>query len=238
MLNWRAFRDLRQAGLVPKPPSVRLLCESRMQEVLRNHSNILDVGSGGRRLVPTAIGLDIGEHKTLDVRADACYLPFRDATFDLCVCTSVLEHIPDPTTAVAEIGRVTRDEGCLWLEVPFLYHYHTGGDADTHDYTRWTREGVRRLVALAGFEILEMGTNVGPGTALRLMAAETVALLFWQRNHSALYHLSLSVVGWALVWLSWLDTRLVRTAPEHRVSGGFYVYARKRLAGRHLEADA
>ena len=217
------------AALNLQPPRVRLLSESRMRELVRQHAKVLDVGSGGRRLGPNTLSLDIGSQRSLDVRADACALPFRDETFDLCVCTSVLEHVPDASNAIGEIARVTKSMGFLWLEVPFIYHFHTAGDDDSHDYVRWTKQGVRQLVESAGFEILESGVNVGPGTTLRLIAAETIALLFWQRNHSAPYYVARALVGWALVWLSWLDRVLLRSIHAHRVGGGFYVHAVKRL---------
>ncbi len=35
-------------------------------------------------------------------------LPFRDATFDLVLAIEVLEHVPDPAVAVAELERVAR----------------------------------------------------------------------------------------------------------------------------------
>lgn len=43
--------------------------------------------------------------------ADACALPFADATFDSCFCVAVLQHIGDVAEAVREIARVTRPGG-------------------------------------------------------------------------------------------------------------------------------
>ncbi|MBI4241771.1 MAG: class I SAM-dependent methyltransferase [Candidatus Rokubacteria bacterium] len=56
--------------------------------------------------------------------ADAGHLPFRDATFDLVVSFSALEHIPDPMArhqAFAQIARVTRPEGHVVITVPNRY---------------------------------------------------------------------------------------------------------------------
>jgi SAM-dependent methyltransferase len=49
--------------------------------------------------------------------ADATALPFPDASFDHCICVSVVEHIPDggAATALAEIWRVLRPGGTLHL---------------------------------------------------------------------------------------------------------------------------
>jgi SAM-dependent methyltransferase len=43
--------------------------------------------------------------------ADACALPFGDATFDSSFCVALLQHIADVALAVREIARVTRPGG-------------------------------------------------------------------------------------------------------------------------------
>ena len=43
--------------------------------------------------------------------ADACALPFADATFDSSFCVALLQHIADVALAVREIARVTRAGG-------------------------------------------------------------------------------------------------------------------------------
>ena len=49
---------------------------------------------------------------------DACALPFEDATFDHCLSSLVLQFVPHPERAVAEMRRVTRSGGvvgaCTW----------------------------------------------------------------------------------------------------------------------------
>lgn len=100
----------------------------------------LDVGSGpgnvtaslGRAAGPDglALGLDISEPMLARavrneagpqvgfMRADAQRLPLRDNTFDAVVSIGVLQLLPDPVTALAEMGRVLRPGGRLALLVP------------------------------------------------------------------------------------------------------------------------
>jgi SAM-dependent methyltransferase len=56
--------------------------------------------------------------------ADATSLPFSDASFDHCVCVSVIEHIPNdgPAAALNEIWRVLRPGGALHLTTDVSAH--------------------------------------------------------------------------------------------------------------------
>ncbi len=61
--------------------------------------------------VPTGAEADIKQ-------GDALSLPFADAEFDRVVAAEVLEHIPDDTTAIAELARVLRPGGTIAVTVP------------------------------------------------------------------------------------------------------------------------
>lgn len=50
--------------------------------------------------------------------ADACHLPFRDASFDSTFCVAVLQHIRPVEQAVAEAARVTREGGRIVVVEP------------------------------------------------------------------------------------------------------------------------
>jgi len=66
-------------------------------------------------------------------------LPFKPATFDLVVASSVLEYMVEPGTVLRECGRVLRPGGVVLYTVPDLRHP-----------VRWAEWGARRLAALAG----------------------------------------------------------------------------------------
>ncbi len=106
----------------------------------------------GRRLhpdVPTLVG-------------DALRLPLADASADLVLCTEVLEHIPTPEDALAELTRVSRRY--LLLSVPWepwfrvanvlrLKNLDRWGDDPEH-VNHWTGRGFRRLVAAYGLPVV------------------------------------------------------------------------------------
>jgi len=50
--------------------------------------------------------------------ADLLHLPYDGPTFDLAVCLSVIEHIPEPEVALRELARVLHDNGVLVLGYP------------------------------------------------------------------------------------------------------------------------
>jgi arsenite methyltransferase len=52
------------------------------------------------------------------IRADAQRLPLRDNTVDAVVSLAVLQLIPDPAAALAEMARVLRPGGRLAVMVP------------------------------------------------------------------------------------------------------------------------
>jgi ubiquinone/menaquinone biosynthesis C-methylase UbiE len=107
----------------------------------------LDVGVGGsgatvieaaRRGVE-AVGCDLSEPGVLAARSFAreqgvggltqwtvCAaerLPFPDASFAAASAVAVLEHLDDDGAAVAELARVLRPGGLVWVTVPHAYRY-------------------------------------------------------------------------------------------------------------------
>lgn len=52
---------------------------------------------------------------------DITRLPFADATFDLVICSEVLEHIPEDRAAMAELLRVLKPGKDLVVSVPRYY---------------------------------------------------------------------------------------------------------------------
>jgi len=52
------------------------------------------------------------------VNGDGTGLPFGDDTFDVIVCSEVMEHIPDDSAAAAELARVLKPGGLLAVTVP------------------------------------------------------------------------------------------------------------------------
>jgi SAM-dependent methyltransferase len=99
---------------------------------------------------PRRIALDIRPGMGVQILGDVQALGIGDATFEVVLCTEVLEHLPEPQRAIDEIFRVLVPGGQLLLTTRFLFPIH---DAP-HDYFRFTKYGLRHL--LRQFEILEL----------------------------------------------------------------------------------
>ena len=120
-------------------------------------SKILDVGSGDapyRELFAEHVyltcdwaGSQYRPDRKPDYVAPADDLPLADEALDAVVCTQVLEHVPDPAAVMAELWRVLRPGGSLWLTTPLTWYLHEL----PHDYYRFTPSGLAHLAAQAGF---------------------------------------------------------------------------------------
>lgn len=95
-------------------------------EALRRGARVVAVDASADELhqVRDTVGamLDAGQIEKDDeaaaVQGDALRLPFADASFDRVIAAEVLEHIPDDTTAMAELARVLRPGGTMAVTVP------------------------------------------------------------------------------------------------------------------------
>ncbi len=162
---------------------------------------ILEVGCGsGRDIILFSqkgvryVGLDY-DHRTVTVAkersaqnngvvglavADGTKLPFKDCSFDKVSCSEVIEHIPEYTKALKEIGRVLKPSGKTVFTTPnrhgpngIVRKYHsfinwvfnrTTTLLDLDPYDEWkTRGELKAALRESGLEVQEeMGVNFTP----------------------------------------------------------------------------
>jgi SAM-dependent methyltransferase len=120
-------------------PLVRAIERARIDRIFEllavdPESRVLEVGCGAGHLLARArgrraVGIDLSAHalgqarRRVDGRADllrgdAQCLPFRPGAFDRVYCSEVLEHLPAPEAALAEIERLLAPGGIAVLSVP------------------------------------------------------------------------------------------------------------------------
>lgn len=121
-------------------------------------TRLLDAGSGEGKYrrhfehcrytgVDLAVGDAAWDYSALDAVGDLSRLPFADGGFDAAVNIVVLEHTREPARVIAELARVLRPGGRLLLVAPLLWEEHQV----PHDYFRFTRYGLLRMLEDAGF---------------------------------------------------------------------------------------
>ena len=54
------------------------------------------------------------------VVGDGMKLPFSDGSFEACLCSETVEHVPDDTAVIHEIYRVLKPNGVMLLTVPCI----------------------------------------------------------------------------------------------------------------------
>jgi SAM-dependent methyltransferase len=116
--------------------------------------------------------VDVSPGPQVTIVADLQCCPHIPAdTYDVIICTQVLEHIANPFLAVAELCRILKPGGRLLLTAPAAYPYH----AVPRDYWRFTRDSLQLLFG-EGFRDVAITPY---GNKLAVVAA----YWFWMRDH-------------------------------------------------------
>ncbi len=169
----------RRAGVAAAPPlsypsyAVRAPLEAwiaeqaaALDERFGGDCRLLDVGCGDlpyeplfRRHVSEYVGLDFVENPRATLHGRAEELPVADASFDVVLCTQVLEHSDDPARVVAELRRVTRPGGRVLASTHGVQVYHPSPT----DHWRWTHTGLQLLFERNG-EWRDVRVSPGAGT--------------------------------------------------------------------------
>jgi SAM-dependent methyltransferase len=73
------------------------------------------------------------EYAKVDYVSDIISIPVPDSSFDVLICTEVLEHVPEPIRALKEFSRIVKPGGVVLLSAPLAgfvhqepYHFYGG----------------------------------------------------------------------------------------------------------------
>jgi LSD1 subclass zinc finger protein len=184
---------------------------------------VLNLGSKDADWGTHVVNVDLvappGGH-TVAVLADLHRLPFADGTVDGIICTNVLEHVADASACIAEIARVLKPGGHLYVTVPFIFPTHP----DPLDMQRWTLAGLRH--AFRDFDELSAGPCGGPSSAFVALFPTMKASVF---SNFFLFNAVRCLLGW-LVWpLKFLDHIACLSPRAHMVAAAFHFFGKKRL---------
>lgn len=179
-------------------------------------SLVLDAGAGESRhrqsfshcryvAVDLAVGDAEWNYADIDCLGDLAAIPLSGNCCDAALNIVVLEHLPRPDAAIAEIARVLKPNGRLLLIAPQQWEVHQA----PHDFFRFTRYGLQSLCDRSGLTL----DSIEPmGGYFSLLARRLLgALNFFQGGLRWLFFplVALSVVPLALLLpsLDFLDSK-------------------------------
>jgi SAM-dependent methyltransferase len=160
----------------------RLLQDAARRHLSQLSGRVLDLGCGDapyRELLPADvihIGVDHLPLPGVKALASGEALPFADASFDGAMCTEVIELSSNPWQFCAELGRVLKPGGRLYLTAPFDWHLLT----PPHDYFRFAPSGIRAMLTAAGFEVRSLEPVGGMFSATTGKMLENLFSDVWQ----------------------------------------------------------
>ncbi len=96
-----------------------------------------------------AVGEPDWQYAGVDTIANTEAIPFRPGAFDGVMSIAVLEHTPYPRRALRELNGALKPGGVLLIVVPTMWEEHQM----PHDFYRFTRFGIERLLDEAGFRV-------------------------------------------------------------------------------------
>ncbi len=127
---------------------------------------VLDLGCGGNKTLPTAIGVDLikideaiatlsGTPSSADVNADVSKaLPFEDKSIDTIVARHIFEHLLDSVTVLRQWGRLLRQGGRIIIAVPNneVVNYIPLNIEHVHGFSK---DSIKSLLEVTGFKVTE-----------------------------------------------------------------------------------
>ncbi len=190
---------------------------------------VLDIGSGKEndksiKGLSTSVmarrkTINIVNGPGVDIIASVESLPLESESVAGVLFQGVIEHIQEPKIAINEINRVLKKGGYIYVEAPFMQHFHY----DPIDYYRFTDDGLAHVFSNS-FKIIEKGPLFGPSAVLQDVLTEYFAVFF----KSPYFYWGVKwILGWLFMFIKYIDYFLVKRPRAKYLSLGVYVLGQK-----------
>jgi len=130
-----------------------------------------------------------GSYGDIDYVSDITAIPVPTATYDVVLCTEVLEHVPEPIAALREMARLLKPGGRLFLTAPLGAGLH---QEPHHYYGGYTPHWYRRFCSEFGLKVLEITPN---HTFFALLAQECARVSWTMPRHAHLHGPHCEAIG-------------------------------------------
>lgn len=182
-------------------------------------ATVVELGSGSRKLTESIVNVDLFPFKNVGVVADITKTPFTDESIDYIIIDTVLEHVKEPHTVVAEIYRVLKPGGKVLCIVPFIFPYH----GYPKNYFNFSADALELL--FAKFSKCEICFDMGPTSALINLVSEYLSLAFSKNRTSYIIFKGLFLLP--LFILKYLDKFWAVNGNAVRISSTLCAYVVK-----------
>jgi len=171
-----------------------------------------------------------GSYGQVDYICDATEIPVADGSFDVILCTEVIEHVPEPVAVVKEFARILKPGGRLILTAPLGSGIH---QEPYHFYGGYTPYWYEKFLDEAGFRDISVKANAG---SFKAFSQESIRFVQMTRPHAMKAPMLMRLL-WAPLWLLLLMVLaglvpimchvLDRFDREQRFTIGYHVTAKR-----------
>lgn len=193
--------------------------EKNLQRAIKENKKVINIGAGQHHK-PGTISIDPFYEKEDEchIKAFGENLPFDDNSVDFAICNAVLEHVKEPKKIIDEIYRVLKPGGELFVDIPFIYPFHSAPG----DYNRMTLRGLEYLCR--DFNKLKSGMCLGPNSAIASILVEYSQIFFKGKFFKKIAKNFMKIIVFAL---KYFDKFLINNKEAVKIAGGVYFYGEK-----------
>lgn len=174
-----------------------------------------------------SLGYDDWEYGNIDIVSDITAIPIKNRSIDVILCTEVLEHVPDPISALREFTRLLKKNGKIYITVPLASGIH---QIPYHYYGGFTPYFFRKYLKEYGFSHIKITANGGFFRHL-LQELHRAAWIFKNRKKNIFWYIKYWIVIIPLVILTKLAseslTELDDAISIRDFTVGYFIEAQK-----------
>lgn len=212
---------------------------------ISNGSKVLDIGAGGCpyrplfqhcdyktqdfvQLSDEQIQHEVGYGK-IDYVCDISNIPVENKSFDVVICTEVIEHVPFPINVIIETARILKPGGTLLITAPLQSGLH---QEPYHFYGGFTKYWYEKFLTDNGYKDIQITPNGSIYTSL----LATKYTLIKQCLEDLIYSKFIIKIVSFLFLIILLPLAIFLTAPlffaekfyrRHEFTAGYHVSATK-----------